>query len=71
MPDYGHLIGDRIMLDTVKRSGVAARRRAEVFYCCNKAGLYRQMGEAIPRVQPRPDYEASFRQWEADGPPLS
>ncbi len=45
---------------------------ADVFYRCNKAGLYRQMGEAIPEgVQARPDYEASFRQWEADGyPPL-
>lgn len=75
MPEYGHLIGDRIMLDTVKRSSVRRTHvdAAEVFYRCNKAGLYRQMGEAIPKgVQARPDYEASFRQWEADGnPPLS
>ena len=75
MPDYGHLIGDRIMLDTVKRSEIRRSHvdSTEVFYRCNKAGLYRQMGEAIPEgVQPRPDYEASFRQWEADGnPPLS
>ena len=43
-----------------------------MFYRCAKEGLYQQMGEAIPEgVLPRPDYEASFRQWEADGqPPL-
>lgn len=74
MPNYGHLIGDRIMLQTVKSSGIRRTHvdSADVFYRCNKAGLYRQMGEAIPEgVHPRPDYEASFRQWEADGqPPL-
>ena len=52
MPDYGHLIGDRIMLDTVKRSEIRRSHvdSTEVFYRCNKAGLYRQMGEAIPEV---------------------
>jgi len=43
-----------------------------VFYRCAKAGLYRQLNEAIPEgVQPKPDYETSFRQWAQDGyPPL-
>jgi glycosyltransferase involved in cell wall biosynthesis len=74
MPDYGHLIGDRIMLYHIKRSGV---RRAHnplptVFYRCDKEGLYRQLGEAVPfGVHPRPDYEISFLRWVADGnPPL-
>ena len=70
MPDYGHLIGDRVMLHHLKRSGLKRHHldQASVFYRCAKEGLYRQMGETIPAgVQPRPDYEASFRQWEADG----
>nr|WP_170951215.1 glycosyltransferase [Synechococcus sp. UW106] len=74
MPPYGHLIGDRVMLHHVRQSGLRHHHLdlPSVFYRCAKAGLYRQMGEAIPEgVQPRPDYEASFRQWEADGqPPL-
>ena len=74
MPSYGHLIGDRIMLNHVKRSNLKRHhlKQGSVFYRCAKEGLYRQMGEVIPKgVQPRPDYEESFRQWEADGqPPL-
>ena len=74
MPPYGHLIGDRVMLHHVRQSGLRRHHLNEpsVFYRCAKEGLYRQMGEAIPDgVQPRPDYEASFCQWEADGqPPL-
>ena len=74
MPGYGHLIGDRVMLHHLKASGLKRvhLNQASVFYRCAKEGLYRQMGEAVPAgVQARPDYEASFRQWEADGhPPL-
>lgn len=74
MPDYGHLIGDRIMLHHVRRSGLTHCHvpGPSVHYRCNKEGLYRQLGEAIPPgVQPRPDYAASFRRWIADGnPPL-
>ena len=74
MPDYGHLIGDRVMLHHIKQAGVKRQHidQASVFYRCAKEGLYRQMGEAIPEgVQPRPDYEASFDRWEAEGlPPL-
>ena len=74
MPNYGHLIGDRVMLHHLKTSGVKRYhlQQASVFYRCTKEGLYRQMGENIPAgVLPRPDYEASFRQWENDGyPPL-
>ena len=66
---YGHLIGDRIMLHQRKsqklkentsiniRSFIDAQRQA-----------FKQMNENIPAgVQKRPDYEASFRAWEADG----
>ena len=72
MPPYGHLIGDRIMLHHLKNSGLQRRHldQGSVFYRCAKAGLYRQLRERIPAgVQERPDYEASFRQWEADGYP--
>ena len=70
MPHYGHLIGDRIMLHHLKQSGIKRRHldQGSVFYRCAKEGLYRQMNESIPEdVQPRPDYDASFRQWEHDG----
>ena len=74
MPPYGHLIGDRVMLHQLKTSGVKHQHLdvESVFYRCGKEGLYRQMGEDIPDgVQPRPDYEESFRRWESDGlPPL-
>ncbi|WP_186587210.1 glycosyltransferase [Synechococcus sp. A15-28] len=74
MPPYGHLIGDRIMLHHLKNAGLKRQHlnQVSVFYRCAKAGLYRQMKEPIPEgVQPRPDYETSFRQWESDGqPPL-
>ena len=74
MPSYGHLIGDRVMLHHLKASGLKRYHldKDSVYYRCTKEGLYRQMGEAIPAgVQPRPDYEASFRQWEYEGyPPL-
>ncbi|WP_115024862.1 glycosyltransferase [Synechococcus sp. UW69] len=70
MPPYGHLIGDRIMLHHIKQSGLQRQHldQGSVFYRCAKGGLYRQLREEIPAgVQERPDYEASFRQWEADG----
>ena len=74
MPDYGHLIGDRIMFHHVRESGVKCQHVNEpsVFYRCGKPGLYRQMGEEPPAGIPaRPDYEASFQRWLADGnPPL-
>ena len=70
MPPYGHLIGDRIMLHHLKQAGLRRHHLKEhsVFYRCSKEGLYRQMNETIPTgVQKRPNYEASFRAWEADG----
>ena len=74
MPDYGHLIGDRIMLHHIKQANLKRvhLNSASVFYRCGKEGLYHQMKEKVPEgVEPRPDYEASFNQWIADGnPPL-
>ncbi len=75
MPSYGHLIGDRIMLYHVHQYGLKHVHNGEhsVYYRCGKEGLYRRMNEEIPEgVQPRPDYEASFAQWVAEGnPPLN
>ncbi|MCF7223771.1 glycosyltransferase [Marilutibacter chinensis] len=74
MPDYGHLIGDRIMWHHIRRSGLRRRHVPEpsVYYRCGKEGAYRQLGVPAPLgVQPRPDYETSFQRWTADGnPPL-
>ena len=70
MPDYGHLIGDRIMLHHVHKSDLKHQHTHEnsVFYRCNKAGLYRQLNEPIPsQVSPQPNYAASFKKWKADG----
>lgn len=72
MPQYGHLIGDRIMLHRIKQSGIkrAHINYATVNYRCGKEGLYRIMNEPIPNgVDARPDYESSFRQWIEDGNP--
>lgn len=74
MPDYGHLIGDRIVLQQVLDSGLRRSHvpEASVYYRCGKEGLYHQLGEPVPAgVSPRPDYESSFQRWTADGhPPL-
>ena len=74
MPDYGHLIGDRIMLHHVRKSGILCQHvdEASVYYRCGKPGVYRQLGEEPPAgISARPDYEASFQRWLADGnPPL-
>ncbi|QPN63163.1 glycosyltransferase [Synechococcus sp. CBW1004] len=74
MPDYGHLIGDRIMLYHLRQSGVSHVHldSPSVNYRCGKEGLYHLLGEAIPEgVSQRPDYERSFQRWIKDGfPPL-
>ena len=74
MPGYGHLIGDRIMMYHVRRSGLKLSHNpaATVFYRCGKEGLYHQLGEPIPSgVKPKPDYQTSFKNWEKEGnPPL-
>ena len=74
MPEYGHPISDRIMFHHVRESGIKCQHLNEhsVFYRCGKPGLYWQMGEEPPAgVSARPDYEAIFQRWIADGnPPL-
>lgn len=70
MPSYAHLIGDRVMLHHVQRSGLAMIHSSEpsVCYRCGKEGLYLQMGERPPiGAMPRPDYESAFRLWEEEG----
>lgn len=72
MPNYGHLIGDRIFLYYAKQMQLemAHSDKPTVFYRCSKDGIYRNLNEPIPKgVMPRPDYEASFRKWEEDGNP--
>jgi len=70
MPDYGHLIGDRIMLHHIRKSGLKHVHlpTPSVNYRCGKEGLYRLLGEPAPQgVAPRPNYEASFQRWIEDG----
>ena len=72
MPQYAHLIGDRVMLHHVRTAGIPREhlKRASVHYRCGKAGIYRQLGLPVPAgVSPPPNYAASFRQWVADGNP--
>jgi glycosyltransferase involved in cell wall biosynthesis len=74
MPDYGHLIGDKIMLHHVKASGVRREHNpdATVYYRCGKAGVYEVLGESVPEgVRPVPEYDAAMARWVAEGnPPL-
>jgi len=74
MPDYGHLIGDRIFYHYIKQSGclMSHSHNNSVFYRCTKVGLYDLIGVKPPdSISARPDYEASFMRWERDGfPPL-
>jgi glycosyltransferase involved in cell wall biosynthesis len=70
MPEYGHLIGDRIILYHVRKSGLKMVHvnAPSVYYRCSKEGVYRNLGRDIPDgISPRPDYESSFRRWIADG----
>ncbi|MEI9963396.1 MAG: hypothetical protein WDM92_00415 [Caulobacteraceae bacterium] len=72
MPDYAHVIGDRVMLHYVRQAGLAQAHSPEtsVFYRCGKDGIYRRLGEPIPPgVGPPPDYQAGLSRWLADGHP--
>jgi len=71
MPDYAHIIGDRVMLYHVKKSGrcMAHLEHATVCYRCSKPGLYAQLNwpSRPPDINPQPDYDAAFQQWEESG----
>ena len=72
MPNYGHLIGDRIFLYYAKMMQLERSHNnlPTVFYRCSKEGIYKNLKEPIPEgVQPRPDYESSFKLWVDDGNP--
>lgn len=72
MPSYGHVIGDRIFWHHVRASGVniVHSEAPTVYYRCQRAGIYRQLGESLPTgVKPVPDYASGFKQWAADGYP--
>ena len=74
MPDYGHLIGDRIMTYYINESKVSMAYSGipSVCYRCAKAGIYHHFGLEVPEgVMPIPNYKASFIKWVEDGnPPL-
>jgi len=74
MPDYAHIIGDRVFFYLAKASGVQTAHLdlPTLYYRCSKAGNYDHFGEQHPPgVQPRPDYDTAFRRWVAEGnPPL-
>jgi hypothetical protein len=74
MPPYAHVVGDRVMLQHIKRSGARTAHSAEmtVFYRCGKEGPYLYAGEPVPPgVTPAPDYLPAMIRWVADGnPPL-
>ena len=74
MPDYGHLIGDRIMTYHINKSNVrmSYSEKPSVSYRCAKAGIYNYLGLEVPEgVMPIPNYQDSFIKWVEDGnPPL-
>jgi hypothetical protein len=70
MPEYGHLIGDRIMYHYLRQSGLPLVHvpKTSVNYLCGKPGLYHLMNAPLPKgIAQRPDYEASFEKWVRDG----
>ena len=70
MPSYGHLIGDRIMLYHVKRSGIKHTHISEssAYYRCKREGIYKHFKEQIPAgVLPSPNYKLSYQKWIDDG----
>lgn len=72
MPDYAQIISDRVFLFQARAAGVAMAHsdKATVHYRCGKAGNYHHFGETPPAgAEPRPDYEAALRRWEAAGNP--
>ena len=72
MPSYAHLIGDRVILHHVLKSGLPRHHldQPTVAYRCGKAGIYRQLGMPIPPgVSEPPDYSSAFRRWSSDGYP--
>ena len=74
MPDYAQIISDRVFLFQAKAAGIGVDHTGEptVYYRCGKAGIYHHFGETPPPgVQPKPDYDAACRRWQAEGnPPL-
>jgi glycosyltransferase involved in cell wall biosynthesis len=72
MPNYGHVIGDRIMLYHFKRAGLqhAHTGLPTVYYRAKNERLYGAIGEPAPvDLEPAPDYASAHRQWEAEGNP--
>ena len=74
MPDYAHVISDRVFLHLAKAVGTIFGHSGEptVYYRCSKTDAYDMMGEAPPPgAEPPPDYQAAFRRWIEEGnPPL-
>jgi hypothetical protein len=75
MPGYAQIISDRVFLFQARAARIEMAHSDEptVYYRCGKPGIYQHFDEAPPAgVQPRPDYEAAFRRWTAEGnPPLA
>jgi hypothetical protein len=72
MPEYAHVISDRVFLYLAKAAGTSFGHSPEptVFYRCGKSGIYETVGEMPPPgVRPPPDYETAFQHWIADGYP--
>lgn len=70
MPEYGHVIGDRIMLHFVRDAGIkrAFTGKPTVFFRATTEGRYRWLGQPVPEgARPSPDYTTAFRRWVADG----
>jgi glycosyltransferase involved in cell wall biosynthesis len=72
MPDYAHVIGDRVMLHYVKEAGLLRAHSPDpsVYYRCTKQGVYERLGEPIPPGVREPvDYASGMSRWIAAGHP--
>jgi hypothetical protein len=74
MPDYAHVISDRVFFYLAKAAGTAFAQSPELtsFYRCGKSDSYEMVGETPPPgARPPPNYGTAFQRWIADGyPPL-
>lgn len=72
MPDFAHLIGDRVVYQKLRLAGhrTAHDDARTVFYRAGRQGTYRTFGETPPpEAVPSPDFRRAMRRWANLGNP--
>ena len=72
MPGFAHLIGDRVIYQKVRHSGIVTAHdpAPTVNYRCGRRGSYKAFGERPPDgAVPSPDFRRAMRRWVRQGNP--